>query len=138
MIENYPKEIKYLAERSDLLFGNLREFQKLSEVYDMNGIEELMQHLLKLPKDGRKIIICTNGAGSVLYSYSDGSSGPIESNEYRFEPVSSEKIVDTTGCGDAFVSGFFYGFLRRRSIKSCIQNGHDTASNKLRSIGGTI
>lgn len=100
LIENYPNQIKYLAESSSILFGNRDEFNKLAESYQMFRAEDVITHLIntksKVIKD--KIIICTQGAGSVLYSYSS-SSQLFVNQEFLFDPVPKEKIIDTTGCG---------------------------------------
>lgn len=142
LIDQCPEEIKYLAENATVVFGNLGEFKKLTEKYDFEKVEELFAHLLK-PKNnevncGRKVIICTNGSNSVFYATRLENDGSHIKREFRFEPVPVDEIVDTTACGDAFVAGFFFGYLRNHSIEFCIRKGVEVASKKLRNIGGVI
>lgn len=140
MIKEYDAEMKYLAENANILFGNLGEFTELQKAYSSGDLNELMHYLLSTPGSGTKIIICTNGAGSVLYSYrlARNNEETVVNVEYAFDAVPSDEIIDTTGCGDAFVAGFFYGFLRKHKIEECIRKGIEVASKKLRNVGGMI
>lgn len=137
LIENHPNQIKYLAESASILFGNRDEFNKLAESYQMSRAEDVISHLISKKSEAikDKIIVCTQGAGCVLYS---SSSQMLVNKAFHFDPVAKEKIKDTTGCGDAFVAGFFYAFLRNQSIANCIANGVDIALKKLTSVGGTF
>lgn len=97
LIENHSTQIKYLAEHATILFGNRDEFNKLAEFYQMNDAKDVIAHLFgKKSEGGEKIIICTQGAESVLYS---SSSENCQNKEFHIKPVPKEKIVDTTGCG---------------------------------------
>lgn len=142
LIDQCPDEIKYLAENATVVFGNLGEFKKLTEKYDFKEVEELFAQLLKPKNDevngGGKVIICTNGSKSVFYSTRLDNDGSHINREFTFDSVPVDEIVDTTGCGDAFVAGFFHGYLRNGSIEFCIRKGVEVASKKLRNIGGVI
>lgn len=137
LIENYPNQIKYLAENCSILFGNRNEFNKLAELYQMTRAEDIISHLIKTKSKAikDKIIVCTQGADCVLYS---ASAEMLINEEFHFDPVPNGKIIDTTGCGDAFVAGFFYNFLRNQKIESCVSKAVDVALKKLTSIGGTF
>lgn len=50
--------------------------------------------------------------------------------------VPVENIVDATGAGDAFWSGFLFAFLQDKSPETCIRTALKLASIKLQSIGG--
>lgn len=142
LIDQCSDEIKYLAENATIVFGNLGEYKTLTEKYDFKTVDQLLVHLLK-PKNGaennkRKILICTNGSSNVLYSFRFGNNEPNINRIFNFDSIPVDKIVDTTGCGDAFVAGFFYGYLRNDSIELCIGKGVELASKKLGSVGGAI
>lgn len=154
MINKYPNEIKYLAEHANILFGNYGEFTKLAEIYELCDVEHVINHLLtiNLPHCRKKIVVCTQGSKSILYACSGFNTSKthgiddVQQNdfdmhsvrEFTVAKVSAKKIVDTTGCGDAFVAGFFYAFLRNETIKACIAKGTEIAMEKLTSVGGTL
>lgn len=54
---------------------------------------------------------------------------------YEFEALKVSKVVDRTGCGDAFGSGFVAGLLKNFSIEKSIQLALANASGCLREIG---
>lgn len=135
MVERHAEQMKYLAEHSNILFGNRDEFNRLADAYRMSNAKDVIAHLMESKANGNsaKIIVCTQGADSVLYS----TESQIN-KEFHFEAVPKHKIVDTTGCGDAFVAGFFYAYLRQEPIERCIDNGVKVALKKLTSVGGTL
>lgn len=136
LIESRTSQIKYLAESASILFGNRDEYNKLAESYELTRAEDVISHLLntksKAIKD--KIIICTQGAGSVLFSSSFQNQ---VNKEFHFDPVPKEKIIDTTGCGDAFVAGFFHAFLKNETVERCVAKGVEVALKKITSVGST-
>lgn len=148
MIEDYQTEMKFLAEHSNILFGNIEEFQKLAEIYKFDDVKDLIYHLITLPKVSvGKVIICTRGPQSVFYSCAGvPGAGTVRNDktemylnrEYCFEPVAVPLILDTTGCGDAFVAGFFYAYLRSESIERCVAKGVEVASSKITNVGGSL
>ncbi|MEM7287794.1 MAG: adenosine kinase [Actinomycetota bacterium] len=94
----------------DILFGNRDEICALYKTDDFEAAIDAVQ--------GRVEIAClTRGAeGSVIVT-------PDERIEISAEPV--EDVVDTTGAGDLYASGFLYGYT----------NGYDLAtSGRLASI----
>lgn len=135
MVENHLEQMQYLAEHSNILFGNREEFRRLADSYRMSNAKDVIAHLMqsKANEQAVKIIVCTQGAESVLYS----TESQIN-KEFHFEAVPKSKIIDTTGCGDAFVAGFFYAYLRQESIERCVDNGVKVALKKLTSVGGTF
>lgn len=45
-------------------------------------------------------------------------------------------VVDVTGAGDAFWSGFLAGYLREYSLKDCLKVANNLVSKKIQHIGG--
>lgn len=137
LIGNHPEQMKYLAENATILFGNRDEFNKLAEIYQMSNVTDLIAHLMneKSTETTDKIIICTQGSDSVLYS---SRSERLVNKAFHFKAVPKDKIIDTTGCGDAFVAGFFYAFLRNESIERCVSKGVEVALRKITLVGGNF
>ena len=46
-----------------------------------------------------------------------------------------EKIMDATGAGDAFWSGFLYGFVRGQKPENCMATALKMAAIKLQNVG---
>jgi fructokinase len=54
------------------------------------------------------------------------------------ESVKVEKILDLTGAGDLFASGFFKEYLDHSDIKKCLQAGSELAANIIQKIGARL
>ena len=54
------------------------------------------------------------------------------------ESVKVKKIVDLTGAGDLFASGFFKEYLENSSIKKCLQTGSELAAKIIQKIGARL
>jgi sugar/nucleoside kinase (ribokinase family) len=50
---------------------------------------------------------------------------------------SVDKVVDTTGAGDAFVSGFLSGVVRGRTFRDCVRLGNAVGALAVRKAGAT-
>ncbi len=104
-VERHHSEWLELVDGSiDILFGNETEIAALYETADFEEAMELIR--------GRVEIAClTRGPkGSVIVTAD-------ETVEIAAEPV--DDVVDTTGAGDLYASGFLYGYT----------HGHDLATS---------
>jgi adenosine kinase len=73
------------------------------------------------------LIVTKGGEGSVVYS--DGQQIDIPS-------VKAEKLVDPTGCGDAFRAGLLYGITNGMDWQSTGQLGSLMGALKIAERGG--
>lgn len=65
----------------------------------------------------------------------DGCIG-IDKDDYFFvKSVEEFKNVDSTGAGDAFLSGFMYGIFNDMSLKDCIEFGNITGGKAVTAVG---
>ncbi len=67
-----------------------------------------------------------------------GSNGSVvfeNKLEYRVDPISVAELVDTTGAGDLFASGFLFGLTNKYSIQKCGYLGNKAASEIIKYIG---
>lgn len=53
-------------------------------------------------------------------------------------PVRTVPVVDTTGAGDSFASGFLYGFLKGCSMEQCAYIGNYLGSSVIQHVGAEI
>ncbi|MFT4261436.1 MAG: carbohydrate kinase family protein [Candidatus Woesearchaeota archaeon] len=97
--------LKYL----DILVFNKEEAFALS---NKNDLEDAFVWLAKKVKG---IIVITDGKHGV-YALKDDTL-------YFAKPSSNLKIVETTGAGDAFASGFSAGILLNKDLKECLKRG---------------
>ena len=48
------------------------------------------------------------------------------------------KIVDLTGAGDLFASGFLHGYINNMSLKDCLGQGTEMSSKVIQQIGARL
>lgn len=77
---------------------------------------------------GAKIICFTLGKDGAKLSLPD-------QNVIELSALKVEKIMDATGAGDAFWSGFLYGHIKGKSPKSCLSIALKMAAIKLQNVG---
>ena len=58
--------------------------------------------------------------------------------EIKVSAIPVEKVVDTTGAGDYFASGFLYGLTCGYSLEKCAKIGSILSGNVIQTIGTTI
>lgn len=99
----------------------------LDDAYHLYGQDHPENYLKKYHSDGAKIVILTLGKDGVLLSDSK--------NEPLHIPVFSEKVVDVTGAGDSYWSGFLTGVLKGLPIKEAARLGNAVAAFKIQGVG---
>jgi len=99
----------------------------LDDAYHLYGKDYPENYLKKYHNDGAKIVILSLGKDGVLLS--DGSTEPLHL------PVFSEKVVDVTGAGDSFWSGFLTGILKGLPINEAAKLGNAVAAFKIQGVG---
>lgn len=141
IISENPKEIQWLVECSDLLFGNAGEFEQLANlIYHKESVNDELMKLLfaKHCRNRKKVAVITNGSLSIdVYSRNEYDDR-IEKSSFKVAKISANKLIDTTGAGDAFVAGFCYEYLRNNSIGNCVKSGIEVAARKISIVGGSL
>ncbi len=117
------KSLENILQRTNILLINQGELDLLlppEEGYDVN-INTLLNYGIEILviKQGEKGCLVTDGAKTHLLE------------AFKVE------CQDTTGAGDAFNSGFIYGFLDGKSIKESATIGNFVASCCVQEIGAT-
>lgn len=119
------KELINFFDALDVLIVNAYEFADLIKrpykKIDFKNLE------IKLPYLNERILIVTDAE--------KGSYGYFKNQKYYQEAVKPRKIVDTTGCGDAYTAGFIAQYIKSTNIESSMLAGAKYAADKLARIG---
>lgn len=115
-------QIKDVLKKVNILILNQEEASFLARI-PFQKEREVFQ---KIDEWVKGIVIITKGNNGVLVS--DG--------KFLYQaPVLKTKIIDETGAGDAFGSGFVAEYIKSGDIKKAIQFATANAAAKLRKIG---
>jgi fructokinase len=107
----------------DILIGNENE---INELMQKNNLLDSINELKKI----NKLTIITR---------SENGSVAILNNEItNCGSVNVGKVIDLTGAGDLFASGFIKEYLDKSSIKKCLQTGSELAAKIIQKIGARL
>jgi len=119
------KELVGFFDALDVLIINAHEFSELiKRPYEKINFKKLE---IKLPHLEDRVLVVTDGQ--------KGSYGYLKGETYFQEAIKPKKIIDTTGCGDAYTAGFITQFIKTHDIKSSMYRAAIYASKKLERIG---
>lgn len=119
-IENHHAEMLELVGESDVVFANEAETKAL---YGVKTFEEAAEAI----RGKCKVAVITRGEnGSVVVTATETIAVPAA-------PI--RELVDTTGAGDLYASGFLYGYLRGWSLKACAELGGKCAGEIIQHMG---
>ena len=107
----------------NILIGNENE---INELMQKNNLLDSINEIIKV----NKLVIITRSA--------NGSLAISNSEITNCEIVKVEKVLDLTGAGDLFASGFFKEYLNKSNIKQCLQTGSELAAKIIQKIGARL
>jgi fructokinase len=114
---------KLLVNDLNILIGNENE---INELVQKNNLLDSINELKKI----NKIVVITR---------SENGSLVILNNEItKCESIKVEKVLDLTGAGDLFASGFLKEYLDKSNINRCLQTGSELAAKVIEKIGARI
>jgi fructokinase len=112
-----------LVNDINILIGNEKEINELMQK------KKLLDCINELKKINKLIIITRSANGSIA----------MFNNEItNCDSSQVEKILDLTGAGDLFASGFFKEYLDQSNIKKCLQSGSELAAKVIQKIGARL
>jgi fructokinase len=114
---------KLLKNDLSILIGNENE---INELIRKNNLLDSMNEL----KNINKLIIITRSE--------NGSIAILNNEIINCESTKVEKVLDLTGAGDLFASGFFKEYLDKSNIKKCLQTGSQLAAKIIQKIGARL
>ena len=116
------KKLAPFLRKTEILIVNRHEAAMLTGQNEKN-IALLLKSLAQL---GPKIIVITCGANGAYV---------MDQDEILYEDSRSTKIMDTTGAGDSFSSGFLAGLILWRDLGKALKLGILNSAANLRIIG---
>jgi sugar/nucleoside kinase (ribokinase family) len=105
----------------DILLANQREAETLFETDDLEEIARKARALCPL------VAVTMSEKGSILI--------PRDGETVRIPAVTPEKLVDTTGAGDAYAAGLLYGLAKDLSLSKCGRLGSIAAAEVISHFG---
>ena len=115
--------LELVKNKLDITFANEQEITSLIEA---KNFDEVINFSKKL----NKLVIVTRGEkGAVAIKGEEIIESQIQKNL---------KIVDLTGAGDLFASGFLHGYVNKLTIKDCLEKGTEMSSRVIQQIGARL
>ena len=123
-VERHKKSfLDLVINKLDITFANEQEILSL---IDAKNFDEVISFAKQL----RKLIIITR---------SDKGSIAIQNNDiFECNSQKNLKIVDLTGAGDFFASGFLHGYINNLTVNESLQKGTEMASKIIQKIGARL
>lgn len=115
--------VKSLIGRVDIIKPSEDDAERL---FGKDTHENQIKKFLKL---GAKLVIMTIGK--------DGAIVSSATETIKFDTLATE-VVDTTGAGDAFWSGFYASIIKGFTVKKSLQLGFAVSAYKLKFTGAVV
>lgn len=120
-----PEFLKELLQESKIIFTNEVERKIIEELFELDSIEKLFD-IGKVD-----VLVTTLGKeGSVCY---ERTAEGIK--EHHIGICKIDHVVDATGSGDAYISGFMHGYLQNSPVEECCRLGTALASFIIQAVG---
>ena len=112
-----------VKNKLDIIFANESEIMALINAKNFNDV-------ISFGKEIKKNLIITRG-----------KKGAISIENKKIVEVESRKnlkILDLTGAGDLFASGYLHGYINNFSQEDCLNNGTEMSSKIIQQIGARL
>lgn len=131
---NYAKKIWDSQEKA---FEVIKAYCKFNPLVKIS--EDDMYRLFERKLTHNEIFTFFHANGVDLVCLTLGSKGVKCSHKQngvlQLPAVKVEKVLDATGAGDAFWSGFLYAYVKNRPIEKCLEIALKLAALKLQNVG---
>ena len=118
----FPEE---LLRGSEIVFANESERRCIERALGLPSMEDLLS-------DEVRTIVTTYGPRGSAWCHRE-SDGSVSRGSVGVVPCGA--VVDTTGCGDAYMSGFLYGWAHGKGPGECCRLGATLSSFVLERYG---
>ena len=112
-----------VKNKLDITFANEQEIMSL---INTNKLEDVVE----FSKTTKKLILITRGEKGAL---------AIKGNEIvECKAKKNLEVIDLTGAGDLFASGFLHGLINKKTIKESLEKGTEMSSKIIQIIGARL
>ena len=115
--------LELVKNRLDITFANEEEIMSLINTENFDDV-------IKFGKEIKKLLVITRGAKGAI-SISEDNVTEIGANK-------NLNIIDLTGAGDLFASGYLHGYLNNFSQKDCLEKATEMSSKIIQQIGARL
>ncbi|MDC3004696.1 adenosine kinase [Candidatus Pelagibacter sp.] len=115
--------LELVKNKLDIIFANEQEIMSLIDAKDFNEVIDFAKSL------GKLLVITRGEKGAIAINSSEISECGIKQGL---------SIVDLTGAGDLFASGFLHGFVNQMSLKESLEKGTEMSSKVIQQIGARL
>ena len=123
-VDRHKKSFLELVQNKlDITFANEQE---IVELINAKSFDEVISFGKQLNKT---LVITRSDKGSIAIN---------KSEVVECESQKNLKIVDLTGAGDLFASGFLHGYINKMSIRDSLNKGTEMASKVIQIIGARL
>ena len=123
-VDRHKKSFLELVQNKlDITFANEQE---IVELINAKSFDEVISFGKQLNKT---LVITRSDKGSIAIN---------KSEVVECESQKNLKIVDLTGAGDLFASGFLHGYINKMSIRDSLDKGTEMASKVIQIIGARL
>ena len=123
-VERHKEQFLDLVKNKlNITFANQQEISGLIKAKDFNEIVTFSKQL-------KKLIVVTRGK--------DGAVAIEGDKVVECESQKNLKILDLTGAGDLFASGFLHGYINNLSLKKSLEKGTEMSSKIIQIIGARL
>jgi len=107
----------------DIIFANENEMLALLDTIDLKKTIDFCKSIKKL------VVITRSDKGSLAV---------FDKDVIECEAIQNLKIIDLTGAGDLFLSGFLNNYIKKKNLKECLLFGTEMASKIIQKVGARL
>ncbi len=112
-----------VKNKLDIIFANEAEIMSLINAKNFNEV-------ISFGKEINKQLVITRGE--------KGAVSIVNQNIQEIDSEKNLKILDLTGAGDLFASGYLHGYVNNLSQKECLEKGTEMSAKVIQQIGARL